>query len=33
MLAALALTGALVSGLAATEILRRLRPTEVLREE
>lgn len=33
LLAALALAAALVSGLAATEILRRLKPTEVLREE
>ncbi|MDH5313358.1 MAG: ABC transporter permease, partial [Actinomycetota bacterium] len=33
VLASLALTGALISCLAATEILRRLRPTEVLREE
>ena len=33
MLAAEVLAATLVSGLAATEILRRLRPTEVLREE
>ncbi len=33
MLAALVLAAALVSGLAATEILRRLKPTEILREE
>lgn len=33
MLAAQVLAATLVSGLAATEILRRLRPTEILREE
>jgi putative ABC transport system permease protein len=33
MLAALVLVATLVSGLAATEILRRLKPTEILREE
>jgi putative ABC transport system permease protein len=33
MLAALVVAATLVSGLAATEILRRLKPTEILREE
>jgi putative ABC transport system permease protein len=33
MLSILVLTATLVSGLAATEILRRLKPTEILREE
>jgi putative ABC transport system permease protein len=32
-LSALVLTAAIVSGLAATELLRRLRPAEILREE
>jgi putative ABC transport system permease protein len=33
MLSVLVLTATIISGLAATEILRRLRPTEILREE
>ena len=33
MLSILVLMATLVSGLAATEILRRLKPTEILREE
>jgi putative ABC transport system permease protein len=33
MLSALVLTATLVSGLAATQVLRRLKPTEILREE
>jgi hypothetical protein len=33
MLSILVLTATIISGLAATEILRRLKPTEILREE